>query len=138
MRQRVQMLSDYISWFEESDVPVIGGQTRISLKITDELTIGGQLARVDLTRRGYRGVILNNSRPIGWESQKNWPILQLGLSQVIERPIAEISIGYQSLDGRNIQTQVFSELEIDAVVNDLRSASAEIERLATLPEFQVP
>ena len=48
-----------------------------------------------------------------WQDDLRMPLLQLGLAHVTGRPVAEIVVGYQDLDGTGLETTAYSTSEIE-------------------------
>lgn len=103
----------YIKWCEATKVKTADSMIRISLDLGGYLQLGGIVSRVDVTTRGYRGVLLG-VKQMGWKEQLRMPLLQKALSVKYVRPMESIEVGVQDLDGSSLQTKSYSSAEFKA------------------------
>jgi hypothetical protein len=76
--------------------------------------LGGEISRIDLDldSEGYRGILLGN-RPSGWKQQSRFPLIQRALSSRLQRSEQQISIGFQNIDGSQLETITYPHRRLD-------------------------
>ena len=121
-------LESYIDWAESGTLIVAARKVRVSLDIGTGWTLGGEISRVDLLPEtgGYRGILLH-ANTLGWQEQLRMPLLQRALGGTFRRNEAEFQIGVQSLDGRELETNIFSKVEIDRAETAARELARVLE-----------
>jgi hypothetical protein len=116
-------LRSYIAWFKASKTIVISSDFVLSDKSKEFLTLGGKVSRFDsLLEGGYRAVLFGipNNR---WEKELRFPLIQQLVSEMFARPVQEIEVGYQRLNGKDLQTIAFNPKEIDKAYSQFRTLS---------------
>lgn len=121
-------LEDYISWCELSGVVVADSYIRVSLQSGGLLELGGLVSRLDVTATGYCAVLLGVAAA-GWSSELRMPLIQRAVSVKYARPLREVQVGVQKLDGSDLQVRSYSTREIEAAVTEFRKISASVQRL---------
>lgn len=112
----------YIAWYRRTNPIVIETRRRIEININYGNFIGGEVTRVDLTPDGYLGVLLGNISG-EWRRELRMPLIQLGLSQIYGRKIADFSVGIQNLDGSGFEIVSFPESRVNAALRQARALS---------------
>lgn len=107
----LRRFGEYVDWFAGSGLVVGGVRIRIALEASASLTLSGEVSRVDVVDVGYRGVLLGR-HSADWKSEMRMPLLQLGLAEVLARPVQEVTIGVQDLDGGGLASTRFAERAI--------------------------
>src|SRR5579862_2838172 len=104
-------LDSYINWHQTYGNITADDRVRISLDVQGYLALSGEVSRVDITSEGYRGILLDVP-PRGWQDQLRMPLLQRALARLYGRPLNEVSIGVQDLDGSGMAITRFSSRRI--------------------------
>lgn len=93
----------YSEWMQRETAAFIATKTRIQFAITPDVSIGGELPRIDLlaTDDGYRAILLGES-DMTWRSQLRMPLIQRAVSATLKRPEGLVSVGVQELDGEHL------------------------------------
>jgi hypothetical protein len=110
---------EYVEWYFEAGVIVGAVRTRVSVEVSASLTLAGEVSRVDVVDEGYRGVLLGRHSD-DWKAELRMPLLQLGLANALARPVAEVEIGVQNLDGGGLQSTRFESHAITRAQRRLR------------------
>jgi hypothetical protein len=118
----------YIKWCEVTKVKTADSMIRISLDLGGYLQLGGTVSRVDVTSRGYRGILLG-AKQAGWKEQLRMPLLQKALSAKYIRPIESIEVGVQDLDGSSLQTKSYSSAELTAAEKEFLNLGGIVKAL---------
>lgn len=106
----LERLHFYESWYRSSGLIFIQCRVRLSLPFESDNFLTGEISRVDATQSGTQGVLLGNAAN-DWDTNTQFPLLQLAISNVYNVPLSEISVGVQQLDGSGLSTRSFSEGE---------------------------
>jgi hypothetical protein len=104
-------LDSYIDWHSTSGTVTADHRVRLLLDFQGYLVLSGEVSRVDITPEGYRGILLGVP-PRGWRDQLRMPLLQRALSRKYARPLNEIWIGVQDLDGSGLEIARFASRRI--------------------------
>jgi hypothetical protein len=109
----------YVEWYLDAGVIVGGIRIRIAVEASPSLTLSGEVSRVDVVDEGYRGVLLGR-HSAEWKAEVRMPLLQSGLADALERPVGEVGIGVQNLDGGGLQSTRFGSRAIAQAQKRLR------------------
>jgi hypothetical protein len=122
-------LGHYLEWMLRETAAFIATKTRIQYAVTPDVSLGGELPRIDLlaTDDGYRAVIIGES-DADWRSQIRMPLIQRAVAETLKRPERLVSVGVQQLDGEGLDTMSYSKRRIDAAVGELESLVAAASR----------
>jgi hypothetical protein len=112
-------LAAYIGWHHRSGVIVADTRIRLAYSVNGYLDMGGLVSRLDITRRGYDGLLLGVASPT-WRDELRMPLIQDAVAQRYARPVTDVSVGVQQLDGTNLATHTFSLPEIAAARDRFR------------------
>ncbi len=121
-------LESYILWTNQAGVIVADSKIRISLDVGGFLALSGEISRLDLTDPGYRAVILGDI-PADWRQQLRLPLIQRAVAMKYGRPVLEIAVAMQNLDGSGLASLSFGELEISQAENELRALGQSVRLL---------
>jgi len=102
-----KQLSYYIKWWKACDAPMIDSSFTLRDSGAGTLALGGKISRLDLTAKGYRAVLFGIAK-IDWKQELRMPLIQWIISEMYGRPISEISVGFQKVDGTNLDTHTYS------------------------------
>lgn len=111
----------YVRWCDTESVAVADSRVRVKLE-TEYLSLVGEVSRVDVTADSYRALLLGPPQP-NWRKQLRMPLLQIAISERFSRPINEVSVGVQQLDGSDLQVHSYSTAS-------LNRAKVQFKRLA--------
>jgi hypothetical protein len=118
-RELFRGFGEYVEWYSEAGVIVGAVRTRVSVEVSASLTLAGEVSRVDVVDEGYRGVLLGR-HSADWNAELRMPLLQLGLADALARPVEEVEIGVQNLDGGGLQSTRFESHAIARAQRRLR------------------
>ena len=119
-RLRVEQLQvrfdTYIQWYESSGVVVADHRSQLDFDLDSGLILGGTVSRVDITSDGYRAILLGLRKP-SWQQETRMPLIQRAMATRYERPEDEISVGYQNLDGGELDVVTYSQSVLNEAEN---------------------
>jgi hypothetical protein len=115
----------YVDWAFVSDIVVADVRVGIELDLGSEVILGGQVARVDITADGYRGVLLGKFNH-DWQHELRLPLIQRAMASKYDRAESAFAIARQELDGTNLETLQFSTAEIDAAEQTAQNLASTI------------
>jgi len=96
----------------------------MKLIVSPKLTIGGEVARLDLNPAGgYSAYLLSKEGLSGWKGELRFPLLQGYIAGQLSAPLSEVSVGVYSLEIGAHKRRVFSAAEV-------RNAQLEATRIA--------
>lgn len=102
----------YLHWFEGSGLIVADHRSTLSFDLGSELILGGTVSRLDITSDGYRAILLASRTP-GWQQEIRMPLIQRAMAVKYGRPEDELSVGYQGLDGTDLEVLIYSQADLD-------------------------
>jgi hypothetical protein len=107
-------LDSYIEWCVRHSPVVSGWKLRLDYDLGNNFALGGEISRidVDIGSGGYRGVLLGN-RPTDWRRQLRVPLIQRALAAKLQRPESEISVGFQNIDGTQLELISFPRVVLN-------------------------
>jgi len=104
MTLAIASLNSYIGWYELSSPVVVGHKLVLDYDLGSGWRLGGEISRADLDpRAGRYNCIILGKAPLNWHEQVRMPLIQRALSDKLERPETDISVGFQNLDGTSIE-----------------------------------
>ncbi|GEM_PF-912297 len=97
-------LDSYIEWYIGESPIVSNWSVRLAFNLGHNFELGGEISRIDVDTRsgGYRGVLIGN-QPSDWRRQLRVPLIQRALAAKLQRPELEISVGFQNIDGTQLE-----------------------------------
>lgn len=123
-------LDSYIKWHRGSGTLVADTKFRIKLNLGVLLELRGEVHRLDvLPSGGYRAILLGDY-PQNWRNQLRMSLLQRAVANRYGRPVQDIAVGVQHLDGSGLLVRSYSQSEISRAENDFRNLSTTIEGYA--------
>jgi hypothetical protein len=122
-------LESYIKWHKKSGLIVADSKFRIKLNLDVLLELRGEMHRFDMLSNGYRAMLLGEYLP-NWEHQLRMPLLQRAAALRFGRPVNEVSVGVQHLDGSDILVKQYSKAEITKAVVDFKKLSGTVQGYA--------
>lgn len=117
-----ERFSAYVLWHRGNSVVTCDSRPRLDLPI-DRWTFCGEIGRVDLVASGYRAVLLGPF-PEDWRQQLRMPLIQKAVAFRYRRPVPQVEIAVQELDGSGLELAAFSQA-------DIAGAEARFSALAT-------
>jgi hypothetical protein len=124
-----EWLKAYIRWHRNSGVIVADSKFRIKLSVGVVLELRGEMHRFDFLPNGYRAMLLGTYAQ-NWTNQLRMPLLQRAAAFRFGRPVEDISIGVQYLDGSELEEKRYSRNEITKAEEDFRNLSVKVEGYA--------
>lgn len=127
------VLSAYIGWAKKSGVIVADCKVRLSLPLQSDVVLGGEISRVDVDPADdvYRAILIGPSTPPGWKNELRIPLIQHEIANKYARPVNNVEVGFQELDGSGLRTARFTRSEIDNALKEAQSLSTAVERAVT-------
>jgi hypothetical protein len=133
--QMLGRLDEYVAWCQQTALTVATHRYRVNHDLGSGVVLGGEVSRIDILPGGYRGVMLS-SPDARWRTQLRMPLIQIALARAFARPEAEFSVGFQELNGGNLQGETFGEerrREANDMAHELaRRIAAEASRLGAV------
>lgn len=111
-------LSSYMNWCSHSKTHIADSRVSISLQVGGYLELTGIVSRIDIIPNGYRGILLSTIKN-NWKEELRMPLLQKALSDLYQRPLGEIEIGMQNLDGSLLTSVNYSLKEVSEAQKSL-------------------
>jgi hypothetical protein len=107
-------LESYIEWCIRESPVVSNWKLRLTFNLGRNFELGGEVSRidVDIESGGYKGVLLGNP-PVDWRRQLRFPLIQRALAAKLQRPELEISVGFQNIDGTQLEFISFPRVVLD-------------------------
>ena len=120
-------LSSYIDWVIRESPAVSNWKLRLEFDLGAGWILGGEVSRVDidLSSGGYHGILIGN-RLDNWRRQVRLPLIQRALAARLQRPEAEIFIGFQNVDGSNLEVVSFPRAIRDQAEGSARELAREL------------
>lgn len=115
----LQSFDEYVLWFNKEQPTVADVRYRLSYELGYGIALGGTVSRIDLTSTGYRAVLLGHI-PRDWQGELRMPMLQRALAQAFGRRERQFAIGWQELNGTNLQATIYDSSAIDDAENRIR------------------
>jgi hypothetical protein len=129
-------LEAYIKWHRRSGVIVADSKFRIKLNLGVLLELRGEVHRFDVPSGGYRAVLLGDYAR-DWDSQLRMPLLQKSTALRFGRPVADVSVGVQHLDGSDMKVKHYSRVEISDAESEFKNLSRKVQSYGdSIPGFR--
>lgn len=112
-------LAAYVAWAELEGVVVADCKVRLNLPLEEDLILAGEISRVDVDPDGdtYRAVILG-ARPAAWRKELRLPLIQQEISSRYARPVSQVRVGFQNLDGSDFAITQFTKIQIEEAMEE--------------------
>jgi len=124
-----EWLDAYIKWCRRSGVIIADSKFRIKLNLGVLLELRGEMHRLDVLPSGYRALLLGEY-PSNWKNQLRMPLIQSAVAKRYGRPVDNIAVGVQQLDGSGLTVKEYSQAEIAKAESEFRSISGIVEAYA--------
>jgi len=120
-------LNSYIDWVMRESPVVSNWKLRLEFDLSAGWILGGEVSRVDidLPSEGYHGILIGN-RPNNWRRQVRMPLIQRALAARLQRPEAEILVGFQDIDGSDLELVSFPRAVTDQAERSARELVREL------------
>ena len=126
----LEQFEDYLAWCQQSAIVVADTKFRIRLDLGAQLELRGEMHRLDMVQNGYRGLLLGDYPP-NWGTQLRMPLLQRAVALIYGRPVEEIAVGVQHLDGSKLIVRHYSSREIRQAEQEFIALSRVVFELAS-------
>jgi hypothetical protein len=126
IERALQDFDGYVHWsLSQRNATVADHRVRLNLSLGDDVVLGGEISRIDLTDNGYRAVLLKAAPP-GWQTELRMPLIQRALATDYQRPEHEISIGFQNLDGGALDVVTYDRKAVETAAAEARDLAARV------------
>lgn len=125
---------EYSKWVSDSGVVVAACRVRLNQLLYRDISLGGEISRVDidLQNDNYVAVLLGSRSP-SWRNELRFPIIQYAIAEQFKRNVALVRVGYQEMNGANLETTQFAVDDIEEAVEEAKQVGrvvhTEIARL---------
>jgi hypothetical protein len=126
----------YVTWCDTENVAVADSRVLVRLDF-GYISLVGEVSRVDVTQDSYRAVLLGPFQP-NWRKQLRMPLLQRAISEKFSRPINEVSVGVQHLDGSHLQVRSYAKASLARSEMLFKKLSHKLQRYAPKQSGAVP
>jgi hypothetical protein len=122
-------LDAYIGWCLREIPAVAARKARLNFDLGSGVILGGEVSRVDvdIASGGYRAVLLGDA-PAGWQRELRVPLIQRAIGRGFNRDERDVRVGFQRLDGSNLEVVRFATAELDAAERLARELARVIAR----------
>lgn len=122
-------LDAYIAWCMRESPAVAARKARLNFDLGSGVILGGDVSRVDadIVSGGYRAVLLGDA-PAGWQRELRMPLIQRAIGRGFNRDELDVRVGFQRLDGSNLQVVSFATVDLDAAEQAARELAGAIAR----------
>ena len=124
-----EWLEAYIAWSRRSGIIVADSKFRIKLNLGVLLELRGEMHRFDVLSGGYRAILLG-AYSTGWANQLRMPLLQRASALRFGRPVEDVSVAVQHLDGSHLEVRHYSRKEINLAEDEFRRLSGTVQAYA--------
>ena len=124
--QAHQQFRSYVRWFNDSATTVGNNWVNISLDLGHGQVLGGRVSRVDVVQDGYRAVLLEHPIPTNWQTHLRMPLIQLAVSNQLQRSLETVAVGVQDINGDSLATVTFDAQAIDGALQRGRAIAAQL------------
>jgi hypothetical protein len=122
-------LESYIEWTVRSSVIVADHRIRLNLPLEADIVLGGEISRIDITRRGYRAVLLGHRFLARWKQESRMPLIQLAVADRYQRSADEVRVAVQLLDGSALDETSFNSADRNEALTAATSLATRIVRM---------
>jgi hypothetical protein len=118
-----QALEAYMNWAVSEDLQVVDSNINLGdyIDVTG-IPLGGLIPRIDLlVGGGYRAILIGKFAP-SWQREMRMPLIQVAVSRIYGRPLGEISVGVQNVDGSDLEARIYGRraaLTAETTLNQL-------------------
>lgn len=121
-------LLDYLKWARTAGVIVAQCRVRLNLVLEGSVALGGEISRVDVVpdTDTYQAIILGD-RPRDWKDELRFPLIQYEIADQYHRPIKQVRVGFQDIDGANLETVHYGNSRIDSALLEAKQIGTTIE-----------
>ena len=88
------------------------------LRPSEDLVLGGEVARIDMTEEGYAAYVFGRS-PRDWRSELRMPIVQAFVAGELQCAPEEVTIGIYDLDAGAHEETAFTAAQIDVALEEV-------------------
>jgi hypothetical protein len=121
-------LESYMDWAASAGLRIADVHARLEFQ-EGYLELRGEIGRIDVTRAGYRAVLLTDP-PREWKTHLRMPLIQAAISSTYGRPATEIEVGFQNLDGSDLDVFSYGTRRLEEARAEFRTLGRRIRRLS--------
>lgn len=118
----------YMKWHQDSEVSTADTNTPILLDVGGYLELSGLISRVDVIDTGYQGILLG-TKDASWKDQLRMPLIQKALAEKYVRPIQDVMVGVQAIDGSSLEVVTFSASQIREAEREFKDLGERIKAM---------
>jgi hypothetical protein len=126
----------YVQWYQNANIVVADHRSRLDYGLGAGVILGGTISRLDITDHGYRAILLGQRNPV-WSNELRMPLIQRAMAIKYERPEDELSVGYQNLDGTQIELVLYSDDVLNLAENTAQQLATTISAEAATMGFNI-
>ena len=125
LKSLTQDLNLYGDEYEALGSTVAEIAKKLVIKVSTNISLGGEISRVDLVNNGGYAVYLLRSVQSDWENELRMPLIQGYYADKLGAPSAEVSVGVYCFETANHESKIFTSKDISEARREL-SEIAEI------------
>lgn len=118
----------YMKWHQDSEISTADSNTPILLDVGGYLELSGLVSRVDVTDSGYQGILLG-TKDARWKDQLRMPLIQKALAEKYVRPVQDVMVGIQAIDGSSLEVVTFSPSQIREAEREFKDLGERIKAM---------
>jgi hypothetical protein len=123
----VDMLGQYAAAFASLGNVALEVLTPINLVINPKLTIGGEIARLDLVPTGgYAAFVLSREQGEDWRSQIRFPLMQAYFAKKLNCSLKDVAVGIYSVPDAEHELHRFSASRVSAAQTEIATVVARL------------
>jgi len=122
-------LKSYLKWAQSSGIIVAHWRVRLNLLLEWDVVLGGEISRVDVVPESdtYQAIILGD-RPRDWKDELRFPLIQHEMAAQYHRPVNQMRVGYQNVDGSELLTVQYRKKEIEDALEEATEIAKIVEK----------
>ena len=117
-----------MKWHQNSEISTADSNTPILLDVGGYLELSGLISRVDVTDTGYQGILLG-TKDASWKDQLRMPLIQKALAEKYVRPVQDVMVGIQAIDGSSLEVVTFSPSQIREAEREFKDLGERIKAM---------
>jgi len=123
-----ETLASYLHWAERYPNVFASWRIHLNLVLHSDILLGGEISRVDINTADdqYLAIILG-PKPGDWESQLRIPLIQYAIANQFHRPLNNVQVGYQGIDGSDLRTIQFDEGDVQDALEEGKKIGAVVK-----------
>jgi hypothetical protein len=124
---RVQ-LGDYVNALQAIGHTSVQWRVSLALRPSEDLVLGGEVARIDMTADGYAAYVFARS-PHDWRSELRMPVVLAFVAREMQCAIEELRVGIYDLNAGAHEDMALTVAQVDAALQEVVALGAQIAGL---------